>query len=196
MMDFLREFQLSVMLFLSGACGVLIILTKNTRTVSRRRRGALLYMQISAMLLLIADRFAYIYRGDVSTTGYWMVRICNFLVYLLSLALAHAFNQYLIELYRNEAHMTVLPKRFAISEGLFTAGLLMLIVSQFTGMYYTFDANNNYQRGQFIYLSYFFPLTMIALQFSVNFQYKKKLRRRTYIPVSYTHLTLPTILLV
>ena len=183
MMDFLREFQLSVMLFLSGACGVLIILTKNTRTVSRRRRGALLYMQISAMLLLIADRFAYIYRGDVSTTGYWMVRICNFLVYLLSLALAHAFNQYLIELYRNEAHMTVLPKRFAISEGLFTAGLLMLIVSQFTGMYYTFDANNNYQRGQFIYLSYFFPLTMIALQFSVNFQYKKKLRRRTYIPL-------------
>ena len=98
MMEFLQQFQLSVMLFFSGACGVLIILTQSTKTLTKRRKGALLYMQISAMILLIADRFAYLYRGDESQTGYWMVRVCNFLVYLLSLTLSHAFNQYLMEL--------------------------------------------------------------------------------------------------
>lgn len=183
MMDFLREFQLQIMLFLSGACGVLIILTGNTNILSKRRRGALLYMQFSAMFLLIADRLTYIYRGDVSMTGYWVVRIGNFLVYFLSLALAHSFNQYLMEMYRTEAHMSRLPKRFAVCEGLFTAGVICLIISQFTGLYYTFDSTNHYQRGPFIGISYVFPLLMIILQFSVTVQYKNRLRRRTYVPL-------------
>lgn len=183
MMEFLHQFQLSVMLFLSGACGVLIILTQSTKTLTKRRKGALLYMQISAMILLIADRFAYLYRGDESQTGYWMVRVCNFLVYLLSLTLAHAFNQYLMELYRNEVHLAKLPKRFAIGETLFTIGVIFLGISQITGWYYTFDSSNRYQRGPFIVLAYIFPLSMIALQFSVNVQYRKRIRRRTYVPL-------------
>lgn len=183
MMEFLHQFQLSVMLFLSGACGVLIILTQSTKTLTKRRKGALLYMQISAMILLIADRFAYLYRGDESQTGYWMVRVCNFLVYLLSLTLAHAFNQYLMELYRNEVHLAKLPKRFAIGETLFTLGVIFLGISQITGWYYTFDSSNRYQRGPFIVLAYIFPLSMIALQFSVNVQYRKRIRRRTYVPL-------------
>ena len=183
MMEFLQQFQLSVMLFFSGACGVLIILTQSTKTLTKRRKGALLYMQISAMILLIADRFAYLYRGDESQTGYWMVRVCNFLVYLLSLTLAHAFNQYLMELYRNEVHLAKLPKRFAVGEALFTLGVIFLGISQITGWYYTFDSSNRYQRGPFIVLAYIFPLSMIALQFSVNVQYRKRIRRRTYVPI-------------
>ena len=183
MMEFLQQFQLSVMLFFSGACGVLIILTQSTKTLTKRRKGALLYMQISAMILLIADRFAYLYRGDESQTGYWMVRVCNFLVYLLYLTLAHAFNQYLMELYRNEVHLAKLPKRFAIGEALFTLGVIFLGISQITGWYYTFDSSNRYQRGPFIVLAYIFPLSMIALQFSVNVQYRKRIRRRTYVPI-------------
>ena len=183
MMEFLQQFQLSVMLFFSGACGVLIILTQSTKTLTKRRKGALLYMQISAMILLIADRFAYLYRGDESQTGYWMVRVCNFLVYLLYLTLAHAFNQYLMELYRNEVHLAKLPKRFAIGEALFTLGVIFLGISQITGWYYTFDSSNRYQRGPFIALAYIFPLSMIALQFSVNVQYRKRIRRRTYVPI-------------
>ena len=42
-------------------------------------------MELSAMFLLIADRRAYIYRGDVSTLGWWMVRISNFLAFFLLL---------------------------------------------------------------------------------------------------------------
>ena len=183
MLEFLHGFQLSVMLFLSGACGVLIILTIYTKTLSKRRKGALLYMQICAMILLIADRYAYMYRGDPSQAGYWIVRVSNFLVYLLSLMLAHAFNQYLMEMFRTEARLVKLPKRFAICEGLFTMGVLMLIVSQFNNMYYTYDANNTYHRGPLIFISYFFPLMMIILQFSVTVQYKNKLRRRIYVPL-------------
>ena len=134
-MEFLRTIQLSVMLFFSGACGVLILLTTNTKTMTASRRRALVYMQVVSMLLLIFDRFAYIYRGDVSTTGYWMVRISNFCVFLFSLAATHSFNLYLIDLYRKPEKIGKVPFQLRINEILFTIGLFMLIIAQFNGFY-------------------------------------------------------------
>jgi hypothetical protein len=75
-----------------------MILTAFTRTMTPTRRRILLYMQTVAMLLLLFDRCAYIYRGDVSELGYYMVRISNFCVYMFSLAASHSFNLYLIDL--------------------------------------------------------------------------------------------------
>ena len=39
----------------------------------------LFVMDISAAILMLCDRFAYIYNGNCTSLGYWMVRICNFL---------------------------------------------------------------------------------------------------------------------
>ena len=80
-MEFLRQHQLNIMLILTGICGVLGFLALLTSTLSTKRKHALVSIELSAMLLLICDRFAYIYRGDVSTLGFWMVRGCNFLVF-------------------------------------------------------------------------------------------------------------------
>ena len=66
MMDFLRQHQLNIMLFLSGTCSVLAILSFFTRSMPKKRRFALMIMEVYAALLLIMDRFAYIYRGDPS----------------------------------------------------------------------------------------------------------------------------------
>ena len=84
-MDFLRVHQLNIMLFMSGICGVLAVLVLLTESVSRRRKGILASIEAAAMFLLLADRYAYIFRGDPSQLGYWMVRICNFLVFFLPL---------------------------------------------------------------------------------------------------------------
>ncbi|MDY6305055.1 MAG: hypothetical protein SPL94_03635 [Oribacterium sp.] len=85
LLDFLKTHQLNIMLFMSGICGILVVLTVMTRTLSSRRRCILALLEAAAMFLLIADRYAYIYRGDPSPMGFWMVRISNFLVYFLTL---------------------------------------------------------------------------------------------------------------
>ena len=79
MFDFLKTHQLNIMLYMSGICGILVVLTLMTKTLSSRRRRILALLEAYAMLLLIADRYAYIYRGDPSLLGFWMVRISNFL---------------------------------------------------------------------------------------------------------------------
>ena len=77
------------MLFMSGICGVLAILALMTKSLSRRNRRILAAFEAAAMLLLVFDRYAYLYRGDPSTAGYWMVRISNFMVFFLSLFILH-----------------------------------------------------------------------------------------------------------
>ena len=75
------------MLLLSGICGTIAFFVLITHTIKPKRRKSLLYMEIGAMLLLMADRFCYVYRGDPSTRGFYMVRICNFLLFFLILFL-------------------------------------------------------------------------------------------------------------
>ncbi|MBR6154784.1 MAG: hypothetical protein IKQ43_10160, partial [Treponema sp.] len=171
------------MLFLSGTCSVLAILSFFTRSMPKKRRFALMIMEVYAALLLIMDRFAYIYRGDPSATGFWMVRISNCFVYFLSLCILHAFNLYLIDLYTNEGGFKKAPFRFIITEFLFGVGTVCLIISQFTGLYYTFDAENFYHRAPLIMLSYFFPFAIMLLQFSVIIQYRNRIARRIRIPL-------------
>ncbi|MBE5859498.1 MAG: response regulator [Butyrivibrio sp.] len=173
MIDFFRSIQLSLMLFLSGGCFVLWILAISTKTLSRGRKLAITHLEFSAMILLLADRMAYLYRGDVSTLGFWMVRISNFLVYFLSLYMSHCFNLYLMDLLRQEGKMEKVPRKFVVCEIIFTLGVVSLLISQLTGFYYTFDAMNRYHRAPGIYLSYIYPLSITMIQIFAVIQYRK-----------------------
>ena len=183
MLEFLQKFQLSFMLFLSGGCGVLVILSLSTRTLSRRRRQALVSMEAEAMLLLLADRLAYIYRGDASTTGYYMVRITNFLVFELSLFVIHSFDIYLMDLYSHSEKVKKIPKALVLCEVLFTIGIILVVISQFTGLYYTFDAQNYYQRAAGYAVSYCVPLLIMMLQFIVIVRYRDALDNMVLTPI-------------
>ena len=177
MYEFIKAHQLNIMLFMSGICFILAILTFLTKTLSPKRRRILGCLELAAMLLLLADRFAYIYRGDPSELGFWMVRICNFLVYFLTLFITHSITLYLFDLFRNEGGMKTIPRRMYFCEFLYAVGVVLLIISQFTGLYYTFDENNLYQRSPANIICYIVPLLISFIQISLLIQYRKKLRQ-------------------
>lgn len=181
MYDFLRTYQLDIMLFLSGGCGVLTILALSTKTLTLSRKHALVCMELSSMFLLIFDRLAYIYRGDISNKGYWMVRISNFLVYLLSLYVSHAFNVYLLDIIKTTVKPKKAPILLVISECLFTVGALMIIANLFTRFYYHFDETNHYMRNPGFLVSYLFPLSITLLQMITIIRIRKYLLRSSYI---------------
>ena len=181
MLDFLKRFQLSFMLFISGSCGVLTILTFLTKTMSKRRRTYLIIMQVFATLLLLSDRLAYAYRGDISQTGYYMVRISNFAVYFASLILVHIFTLYLIDLFEIEGKMERKSKILEICKILFAIGMVLLIYSQFTGLYYTFDELNRYTRGPGFIICYMAPMIITFMQLIAIVKHRKYLNKRTFI---------------
>ena len=175
MFEFLRTYQLSIMLILSGMCvltAFFVLLMVNT---SAKRRTILFSLQIGAAILLISDRFAYIYRGDVSATGYWSVRVYNFLVFLMTLVESLILNFYLIDLYRDEGGMKKTPRRLQAASVILILGMLALVAGHITGGYYYFDEFNQYHRGQFFWMSYVFPAIAVLLQLIVMIQYVRRI---------------------
>ena len=164
MMDFLRSFQLDLMLVMIGVCGILALMAMLTKTLSPKRRHALVALEMSVMLLLFFDRLAYLYRGDVSSLGLVMTRLSNFMVFFFTLFMIHAVNLYLVDLIRRDGEMRTAPKPLIAVEALFLAGVILLIIAQFTGLYYTFDDQNRYQRAPGFIICYLFPMVMTALQ--------------------------------
>ena len=175
--ELLKAHQLNIMLFMSGICAILVILSFFTGSLSHKRRMILVRLELSAMIVLLFDRAAYIYRGDVSQLGYWMVRISNFVVFFMSLHLPHCLTHYMCDIYRNEGKMEKLPKRLYACEIIYLIGVILLIISQFTGLYYTFDAENTYMRSPYNSLCYLMPFLIIILQQTIVFKYRDKLSR-------------------
>ena len=140
--EFLREHQLNIMLFMSGICGILTFMTLITESLSSRKKVILAFLELCAMILLLFDRFSYIYRGDLSDLGFVMVRLSNGLVFFLQIFIPHLVTQYLKELYKDEGALQKTPICLRINDVLFTAGTVLIIISQFTGLYYTIDAQN------------------------------------------------------
>ncbi|BDC93046.1 HD domain-containing phosphohydrolase [Treponema bryantii] len=187
-MEFLRQHQLSIMLFLCGTCTVLAILSFFTSSMPKKRRRALTLLEVYAALLLFMDRFAYLFRGDPSTLGWWMVRISNFSVYLFSICILHAFTLYLCDLFTNEGGFKTIPRRLKIAEVIFGVSIIFLILGTVSGLYYTFDEMNRYHRGTGFLMSYAGPVIMILLQLSMILQYYKRIARNIRIPLLFFSL--------
>ena len=176
-MEFLKSIQADLMVFLTGVCGIMALFVHLTETMSKTRKKALMLLEISAMFLMIADRHAYISRGDVSTMGWWMVRVSNFMAFFLTLLAVYALNMYLIDLFTHEGKLSAVPKRLKAVRVLALAGMALVVISQFTGLYYTFDEMNRYQRAPGFILCYAIPFSILVLQMSVTFQHYRRLRK-------------------
>ncbi len=160
-MELLKQYQADIMLLLSGICGIITLLIYMTNTISEKRKLALMQLEICAMFLVIADRRAYIFRGDTSDLGWWMVRISNFLVFFLTLAVIYSFDLYLVDLFTHEGGLEKAPRRLRAVKWLTLVGFALVIISQFTGFYYTFDEMNRYQREPGFVVCYMIPMIMM-----------------------------------
>ncbi len=181
MFDLLREYQLNIMLILIGVCAIASVFVYTTQALSPKKKMSLVLMEVYSVILLTFDRLAYLYRGNDSTLGYWMVRITNFMVFFMMLMLIHAFNLYLSDLLRTDCELEKLPITVKLCELLITIGCVLLIISQFTGLYYTFDENNNYQRSRFFAICYVIPILVTIIQMGTIIKYCKNLKPRIYI---------------
>ena len=175
MFEFMRANQYEIMFVLSGICAMVALFACITRYPSKTRKVAQITMALSAMTLLIAEVFGDIYMGVETAMGYWMVRIANFLVYFTTLMVIHAFDRYLMDMFKVDLELPV-PKRLRFTEYVVIVGEALVILSQFTGLYYTFDAANVYHRATFYPICYIFPLLALVLLCSVILRHRKKMR--------------------
>ncbi|MCR4739301.1 MAG: HD domain-containing protein [Lachnospiraceae bacterium] len=79
--------------------------------------------------------------------------------------------------------MKEVPKLLGSIFILTAIGHLLIIISQFTGLYYTFDDQNRYQRSPGMILCYSIPLIVMILLMITIIKYRRRLKRIVVIPL-------------
>ncbi len=182
------------MLFLGGMCAILAIMTLATESLQRRTKVVLTLLEVCAMLLLLFDRLAYGYDNVPGAFAHIMVRIGNGVEYFLCLFIPCLASKYLENIYMTEGRLKRSPRLLFVTEILFAAGFVVLLISQFTDLYYYIDENNGYHRAVWYQhlLSSIFPLAILILQELTILRYRKRLRRKMNISMMVC-IALPTI---
>lgn len=192
-MEFLRQNQLDIMLFLSGICAILAFMTLAMSSESNRKKSILALMELSAMLLLLSERFSYIYRGDPGDLGFLMVRLSNGLVFFLQLFIPHLVTEYMRVMLREDCKLEHDSPLLQAAEVVFGAGTFLIIVNQFIDVYYTIDDGNLYHRAPGFVIAYVFPLLIVILQEATIFKYRDRLDSRVSVSMM-AGIALPTLI--
>ena len=191
-----------------------------SRNFNREKRKWLLFIQLSSALLLLSDAFAWGYRGSMEPEAAIMVRISNFLVFVLSdvilfffhgyvccylfpdsqnrIALTPGKRQYTKQVKLKKWKKDIPEKRIRAVSLITVLGILMVIVSQFTHLYYYIDAQNYYHRNPGYIFSMLFPVAGMILDFSILIQNRKKMGKEVFVAMM-SYLILPflaTIILI
>ncbi|MCR5356287.1 MAG: HD domain-containing protein [Lachnospiraceae bacterium] len=181
MFELIRGSQLNIMLFLCGACGIMALLLLFTRFISKSRRRIIIAMLLIAFFLLWFDRLAYVYAGVPGHKAYIMVRLSNFMVFFLTPGIVLGFNTYLMDWLTHEGGFDTVPRRLKVIGFAAGIGMVLAVVSAFTGLYYYFDETNTYHRGNGFLIAYIIPVLCPLLQYTVIRQYKNVFRKLIYI---------------
>ena len=180
MFNFIRTYQLDIMLVLRAMSFMMAIMLFITRFLPKRRKWILIGMELVATLLLSFDRLAYIYAGNPTSLGYVMVRLSNFMVFFLTPGTVFLFTIYLEDLFEKNA-VVLKTKTLTIVGIICIISMFFRIVNIFTGFYYFFDEANRYQRGPGFLIVYLVPVICPLIQFGVIQKYRHSLSRYIYL---------------
>ncbi len=151
----------------------------------------MLLMQIFTALLLFNDALAYIFRGYPGTFGYYIVHISNFMVFVLCDVVMFFFHVYVCSyLFADREWRTI--RRTRCVSYICAAGVVLVIVSQFTDFYYYFDADNFYHRNTGYIISLLIPVAAMLIDLSLLLQFRKNIRKKIFISMI-SYIVLPLV---
>lgn len=175
-------FQQYLAAFLIGICVILMIFLTITDSLSEKRKRLLFAMAFASMMLVISEQLARAFDGHANVLGIVTARTSKFLNYGLNLLIVYIFAQYLKDMLVTEGNIKKIPKSIKITEYILAVGGVFIVISQFTGLYYTYDAANVYRRSTFYGVSYLFTTVTITILAINIIRYKKAIRKKLFVP--------------
>ena len=126
-------------------CMIAAVCVHVTRRFDREMAKNLCRLLMVDAILNICEALAYLYRGNVTHTGYVMVRVTNFAVFVCGYLLALFACRYIGLVIERQGGQWDRGWKYAV-HALCGVGIFLLILSRFFGFYYAFDGQNRYYR--------------------------------------------------
>jgi hypothetical protein len=161
MTDFTRIISIASLSFIAFFCFQVGVFLWSGHNLKQNGRRTLIFLEFFTGFLLVWDALAYLYRGNTSEAGYYMVRLSNFFVFVCNSSVSFFFCFYVCEFIKQSrlSFTLLLNPKASVKAGipvqlfivifLCLAGIVLTVVSQFTNLFYYFDANNIYHRSAF-----------------------------------------------
>ena len=147
--------------------------------ISRGQNKILSYKMIALMivsaLLMISDATAWLFRGNTSEAGFYIVRIANFAAFFFAFLTMPLVAEYITQIFETRSGVRGLFWKY-IEWTLFVIGTILLIINQFHEFIYAFDERNTYYRLAFGVLPGMIAFVGIVITFGVVLQYFQYLR--------------------
>ena len=172
-------------------CLVAALTFWNAKNYNAEKRRWMILMQLTAAVMLLSDAAANLFDGAPGPAGWWMVRISNALLFLLTDTTMLAFTRYLCVCVLTPEE-TRRFKRVRAARTVGWIGVGLVVLTQFTGLYYTFDAANVYHRGVWYWISLTIPVGCMLADSSLLLQYRKRISRRQQAAIG-SYVLLPLI---
>ena len=177
MLDFLIRHQTEVMLLLGGICAMTAFFVFLTDSLGKDRKVALMILEIGGMILAIFEMFSYMYRGDMSELGYWMVRVGNFMTFAMMPILMGGLTYYIQDILKNDVGLKKTPRRLKCIYVLVGISEILIVGNIFGKYYYVIDEQNLYHRSWAFVVCYVTPLAVLIILLTVICRYYKKINK-------------------
>jgi len=131
--------------------------------------------ELAVAVMLIADAFAYLWRGGSGDMARIIVHVSNFICCFAACWIAGLFFPYLclaLPEHRRAKYREWWKPAILLVCG---ADTILLIISQFTGIMYTIGEDNTYRRGSFMGLAMALQLLLLVSYLALAIREKAKL---------------------
>ena len=142
------------------------------------RTSTLIALELCNAVMVLSDAFAWGYRGTLTASGYYIVRISNILVFLSSYLLYYFFARYVDYLaFQDDPHPSTFWSR---GVAFFTAvGFLLILSAQFfPDFIYAYDSTNHYYRTEYAWTKDVVPIFNIIFTGIEIYIYRDRFRKK------------------
>ncbi len=134
----------------------------------------LIALMTSSFFLMVSDAMAWLFRGNPSEAGYFIVRIANFAAFFFGFLTMPLVAEYMTHIIEKRSGIEGLYWKYT-EWALFIIGTVLLVINLFHEYIYTFDARNTYYRLTFGVVPGVIAFIGIVITFGVVMEYLKYL---------------------
>ncbi len=193
-MTLLQYVHFSIELWGAFFCLVAVISIAIKKDFDKKGSYKLIALMLCSMLLMLSDAAAWLFRGNPSEAGYYIVRIANYCAFLFGFMTMPLVAEYLTHIISKRSGISGLYWKY-IEWALFLIGTALLTVNVFHEFMYSFDERNTYYRLAFGMLPGMIAFTGIIITLGVVIEYIKYMNRFEKVAML-IYLLLPIIAVI
>ena len=200
MSENIKIINISVLLFLSFFCFQAGVFLCSGHKLKQNGRRTLIFIEFFTGVMLLCDALAYIYRGNITPIGHFMVRFTNFFVFICNYMTSFFICFYICEnikkarldlsilLKPKAAHKEGIPLHLFFVLFFCLFGIIITIVGRFTSLFYYFDVNNFYHRSSLFPLSVALGILPGLISLTMLIQNRKKLATNVFVSLLFYYV--------